>query len=76
MNNSLRSTMSRQQLFEVGDPQWMTGLENERTEIIQKTYTKLQTTEQFNHFWEEFDYYCSIDILSLMVYTELLIQYP
>lgn len=76
MNNSLRSTMSRRQLFEVGDTQWMTGLEKDKAEIIQKTYDELQTTEQYKHFWEEFDYYCSTDILSLMVYTELLVKNP
>lgn len=68
--------MSRQQLFEVGDPQWMTGLEKERATIIQETYEKLHTTEQLNHFWEEFDYYLSTDILSLLVFTDMLVQYP
>lgn len=72
----ITNTMSRRQLFEIGDPKWMTGLEKYKAEIIQKTYDELQTTEQYNHFWEEFDYYCSTDILSLMVYTELLVKNP
>lgn len=74
--STITRTMSRQQLFEIGDPQWMTGLERDKAEIIQKTYDELQTTEQFHHFWKEFDYYCSTDILSLMVYTELLVKNP
>lgn len=74
--STITRTMSRQQLFEIGDPQWMTGLERDKAEIIQKTYDELQTTEQFHHFWEEFDYYCSTDILLLMVYTELLVKNP
>lgn len=72
----ITNTMSRRQLFEIGDSKWMKGLEKERVKILQQTYTKLQTDEQFNHFWEEFDYYCSTDIFSMMVYTDLLVQYP
>lgn len=72
----ITSTMSRRQLFEIGDPKWMAGLEKERVKILQQTYTKLQTTEQLNHFWKEFDSYCSADIFEMIVYTDLLIQYP
>ena len=72
----ITNTMSRRQLFEIGDPKWMVGLEKERVKILQQTYTKLQTTEQLNHFWKEFDSYCSTDIFEMMVYTDLLIQYP
>lgn len=74
--STITRTMSRQQLFEIGDPKWMVGLEKERVKILQQTYTKLQTTEQLNHFWKEFDSYCSADIFEMMVYTDLLIQYP
>lgn len=74
--STITSTMTRQQLFEIGDPQWMAGLEKERAKILQETYEKLQTSEQFNHFWEEFDYYLTTDILSLLVFTDILIRHP
>ena len=74
--SAITSTMSRRQLFEIGDSKWMKGLEKERVKILQQTYTKLQTDEQLNHFWKEFDSYCSADIFEMMVYTDLLVQYP
>lgn len=68
----MEKTMTRQQLFELGNLDWATGDELERAYEMKSIYDQLKPYKQ-QEFMEEFDYFLQTDAFTFTMHTDLLL---
>lgn len=71
--NTLTKTMTRQQLFEIGNLDWVTSaIQKTRALEMKVVYEKLKDEKRLE-FMEQFDDFLQMDYLSFLIITDKLV---